>query len=155
MNTWTDGEEAVFFALLDGYGLASVLDKMAARCETHAINERDDGTEADAEKWDRAMGILDRAKIAFEPEFDADERAYILEQAKSEWCSDELEVYQDSRITRSDDDGAWIEAKVFVRLEICTNPDCKAIEGTAKWGTVGDGGDGYCPSCADKRGEQS
>lgn len=30
-------------------------------------------------------------------------------------------------------------------------PDCQAIEGTEEWGTVGDGYDGYCPSCADKR----
>jgi hypothetical protein len=30
-------------------------------------------------------------------------------------------------------------------------PECRAVEGTEDWGTVGDGYDGYCPSCADKR----
>lgn len=30
---------------------------------------------------------------------------------------------------------------------------CGAIEGTPEWGTVGDGHDGYCPACADKREE--
>ena len=32
-------------------------------------------------------------------------------------------------------------------------PECRAVEGTDDWGTVGDGYDGYCPSCADKREE--
>jgi hypothetical protein len=30
-------------------------------------------------------------------------------------------------------------------------PGCSAVEGSPEWGTVGDGFDGYCPSCADKR----
>lgn len=30
-------------------------------------------------------------------------------------------------------------------------PSCSAIEGEPEWGTVGDGFDGYCPSCADRR----
>lgn len=30
-------------------------------------------------------------------------------------------------------------------------PECGALEGDPEWGTVGDGFDGYCPSCADKR----
>lgn len=30
-------------------------------------------------------------------------------------------------------------------------PSCGAVEGEPEWGTVGDGADGYCPSCADKR----
>lgn len=34
-------------------------------------------------------------------------------------------------------------------VEVC--PDCGAVEGSPEWGTVGDGFDGYCPSCADKR----
>lgn len=34
-----------------------------------------------------------------------------------------------------------------------TCPRCGAVEGTHEWGTVGDGFDGYCPSCADKREE--
>jgi hypothetical protein len=34
-------------------------------------------------------------------------------------------------------------------VEVC--PECGAIEGTPEWGTVGDGFDGYCPDCADKR----
>ena len=38
-------------------------------------------------------------------------------------------------------------------LEQVTCPECSAVEGTEKWGTVGDGYDGYCPSCADKREE--
>lgn len=33
-------------------------------------------------------------------------------------------------------------------------PGCGAVEGTPEWGTVGDGFDGYCPSCADKREEE-
>lgn len=33
--------------------------------------------------------------------------------------------------------------------EVC--PECEAIEDTSEWGTVGDGYDGYCPNCADKR----
>lgn len=33
--------------------------------------------------------------------------------------------------------------------EVC--PSCGAVEGTDAWGTAGDGFDGYCPSCADKR----
>lgn len=28
--------------------------------------------------------------------------------------------------------------------------DCGAVEGTPEWGTVGDGSDGKCPSCADR-----
>jgi len=36
-------------------------------------------------------------------------------------------------------------------LEQITCPDCGAVEGTEEWGTVGDGFDGYCPSCADLR----
>lgn len=32
--------------------------------------------------------------------------------------------------------------------EVC--PKCEAIEGSEAWGTVGDGYNGYCPSCADK-----
>lgn len=35
--------------------------------------------------------------------------------------------------------------------EVC--PGCEAIEGEPEWGTVGDGFDGYCASCADKREE--
>jgi hypothetical protein len=31
-----------------------------------------------------------------------------------------------------------------------TCPGCGAVEGTPEWGTVGDGFNGYCPSCADK-----
>lgn len=38
-------------------------------------------------------------------------------------------------------------------LEDVTCPGCGAIEGTEDYGTVGDGFDGYCPSCADKREE--
>jgi len=37
----------------------------------------------------------------------------------------------------------------------CACPGCGAIEGEPEWGTVGDGFDGYCPSCADKREEQT
>lgn len=35
-----------------------------------------------------------------------------------------------------------------------TCPGCGAVEGEDEWGTVGDGFDGYCPSCADEREEQ-
>ncbi len=35
--------------------------------------------------------------------------------------------------------------------EVC--PSCGAVEGELEWGTVGDGFDGYCASCADKREE--
>ena len=35
--------------------------------------------------------------------------------------------------------------------EACECPGCGAVEGTDDWGTVGDGFDGYCPSCADER----
>jgi hypothetical protein len=38
-------------------------------------------------------------------------------------------------------------------LEDATCPGCDAVEGTPEWGTVGDGFDGYCPSCADEREE--
>lgn len=38
-------------------------------------------------------------------------------------------------------------------LDDRTCPGCDAVEGTEKWGTVGDGFDGYCPSCADEREE--
>ena len=34
-------------------------------------------------------------------------------------------------------------------------PGCAAIEGEEEWGTVGDGFDGYCGSCADKREEKN
>jgi hypothetical protein len=37
--------------------------------------------------------------------------------------------------------------------ECCVCPECAAVEGEPEWGTVGDGFDGYCPSCADKREE--
>lgn len=35
------------------------------------------------------------------------------------------------------------------QAEVCRR--CEAIEGEPEWGTVGDGYDGYCASCADKR----
>lgn len=35
--------------------------------------------------------------------------------------------------------------------EVC--PGCGAIEGEPEWGTVGDGFEGYCGNCADKREE--
>ncbi len=35
--------------------------------------------------------------------------------------------------------------------DVCVCPDCAAVEGEPEWGTVGDGFDGYCPSCADAR----
>lgn len=37
--------------------------------------------------------------------------------------------------------------------EIVICPECGAVEGEPEWGTVGDGHDGYCPNCADKREE--
>jgi hypothetical protein len=36
-------------------------------------------------------------------------------------------------------------------IEETTCPGCGVVEGTREYGTVGDGFDGYCPSCADKR----
>ena len=40
----------------------------------------------------------------------------------------------------------WLELD-----DVTVCPGCGAVEGTAEWGTVGDGFDGYCPSCADQR----
>ena len=40
----------------------------------------------------------------------------------------------------------WMDGE---ETEVC--PGCGAIEGLPEWGTVGDGFDGYCPSCADRR----
>lgn len=37
--------------------------------------------------------------------------------------------------------------------DVCVCPKCAAVEGEPEWGTVGDGFDGYCPSCADAREE--
>lgn len=49
-------------------------------------------------------------------------------------------------------DHALVLAEMALDLdEIVECPDCQAIEGTPAWGTVGDGFDGYCPSCADAR----
>jgi hypothetical protein len=33
--------------------------------------------------------------------------------------------------------------------DACVCPRCGAVEGTPEWGTVGDGYDGYCPTCSD------
>jgi len=38
--------------------------------------------------------------------------------------------------------------------DVETCPECGAVEGSPEWGTVGDGYDGYCPSCADQREEE-
>lgn len=65
--------------------------------------------------------------------------------------NDELEV-DGAILSEGDDDGAWVNAWVWVPFESCA--ECGAVEGTPEWGTVGDGFDGYCPSCADKREEQ-
>lgn len=52
------------------------------------------------------------------------------------------------------EDGAYVMAWVFVShddIGACT--ECGAIPGTSEYGTVGDGYDGLCPSCADKAEE--
>jgi hypothetical protein len=47
--------------------------------------------------------------------------------------------------------GAFVLTWSWVDLTDVRCLGCGAIEGTEEYGTVGDGFDGYCPSCADKR----
>jgi hypothetical protein len=72
---------------------------------------------------------------------------------------DELET-DGAILSEGEDNGAfvltwsWVDfdgTKFDKEADAC--PDCGAVEGTPEWGTVGDGFDGYCPSCADKREE--
>lgn len=55
----------------------------------------------------------------------------------------------DGAVSFCEDGKAWV-----MTWELVDNPmacrECGAIEGTEEYGTVGDGFDGLCPSCADK-----
>lgn len=54
-------------------------------------------------------------------------------------------------VSKSDDPGAYVMAWVWVDNEtagICS--ECGDFPGSETYGTVGDGYDGLCPSCADK-----
>lgn len=57
-------------------------------------------------------------------------------------------------VSPSDDGGAYVMAWVWVsddEADIC--PECGDFPGSDTYGTVGDGFDGLCPSCADKAEE--
>jgi hypothetical protein len=73
-----------------------------------------------------------------------------IQKARDEYTDDELEI-DDNPVVSHGDDGVWVSAWVWVSdedVEACT--ECGAIPGTPTYGTVGDGYDGLCPSCADK-----
>lgn len=68
----------------------------------------------------------------------------------------EIEAQGDgSFLVSKGDEGAYVMAWVWVSNEdmgVCR--ECGAVPGTAEYGTVGDGYDGLCPSCADKAEEE-
>jgi hypothetical protein len=89
--------------------------------------------------------------IEADSEDDASVRAVGIANAADQDCPDDATSYKDGSA------GDWVcieieEAPADAEVdepEVC--PECGAVEGTEEWGTVGDGFDGYCPSCADKR----
>ena len=65
--------------------------------------------------------------------------------------SDELETDDHPIVSIGDDPGAFVLTWTWVTdddAEVCS--ECRAIPGSPEYGTVGDGFDGLCPSCADK-----
>jgi hypothetical protein len=85
-------------------------------------------------------------KISAKADDDTDE--IIRKLAITEWASDEINIDASAKVSRNDDGGAWVQAWLYVEVEECSK--CKCVEGSKAWGTVGDGADGKCPSCADK-----
>lgn len=71
------------------------------------------------------------------------------------------DMIEEGRLKESDipDDYRWLVDTLVKLVDLDPEPiheltvclDCGAVEGSPEWGTVGDGFDGYCGSCADKR----
>jgi hypothetical protein len=90
------------------------------------------------------------AKIA-EQRATRPEDAIFIEKARELYVDDETEIDDDPAVSPGGDPGCWVAAWVWVSnddVEACE--ECGAIPGTPDYGTVGDGFDGLCPSCADK-----
>lgn len=79
---------------------------------------------------------------------DDDTDEVIRKMAIAEWVQDDVNIDADAIVSRNDEGGAWVAAWVYVEVEECS--ECNCVEGTKAWGTVGDGGDGKCSSCADQ-----
>jgi hypothetical protein len=89
------------------------------------------------------------AKVAELQETRPEDEIFIS-KARELYASDETEIDDDPAVSHGDC-GCWVAAWVFVSfddVEACE--ECRAIPGTSEYGTVGDGFDGLCPSCADK-----
>lgn len=81
-----------------------------------------------------------------------------IEQARDQYAArsdDNIEV-DDGAVVSHGDDGAFVMGWLYIRREdipgICES--CGAIPGEPDYGTVGDGYDGLCPSCADKESRE-
>lgn len=102
---------------------------------------------------DEAKAVRDKILKANAPAAEAD--AIFIAKARDLYADDECEI-DDAPATSAGDGGTWVAAWVWVSnddVEVCE--ECGAIPGTAEYGTVGDGFDGLCPSCADKAEEEN
>lgn len=72
----------------------------------------------------------------------------------ADWLGEDLRLADNPIILKDTTDGVpsvWVQAWVRVtgeQVDACTS--CGAVPGSSAYGTVGDGHDGRCPSCADK-----
>jgi hypothetical protein len=88
--------------------------------------------------------------IPGQPAEPADESKAWRDKARALYADDETNVDDDAAFS-TNEEGRWVQAWVFVSndaIEACDR--CGAVPGTARYGTVGDGFGGLCPSCADK-----
>lgn len=100
-----------------------------------------------------SMELLSKIDEALKVD-DAD--AVFIQQARDDYetPSDNSIEIDDEPAVSAGEDGRWVAAWVWVSnddVEACE--ECGAIPGTSDYGTVGDGFDGLCPSCADKAEE--
>lgn len=113
----------------------------------------------DANRKQKALAKIDGLTFADVFHF-FDRRATKRDRAIAEMVETEDEEFEcdGAIVSEGKDNGAYVLGWRWVSFSGVSGfdketacPDCGAIEGTSEWGTVGDGFDGYCPSCADKR----
>jgi hypothetical protein len=103
---------------------------------------------------DPVIATIDKALAPADPT-DASYRASAAERYEN-FSDGDVDIDEDAVVSVGDG-GAYVMAWLWVRDEnvMFDEPEeecraCGAVEGTPEWGTVGDGYDGLCATCADK-----
>jgi len=96
---------------------------------------------------DDVISLIDRLQFTL----DAYEPGAIQEAQSIYGDAGSIEIDEGAICSRGEDPGLYVQAWVWVnddeREDVCHK--CGTVEGTPEYGTVGDGFDGLCPSCAD------